>query len=285
MKPFDLSSVTKSASNRRSFLRNAGGATAAVAAFSFVPQAMFAANKTASDTPAEIFTAALIAEDLATTFYYNVLVGKVIQNVNLAGPGGTAVNTSATGSAGNVGYIRAALSEEISHANLFRSLIGGKAASGDPVQTFYFKPAVFENLNDFVIQLQELETAFIGAYLAAIQQFALLAAEGKPLTFNGATYQPSDFAYYAKISASILGVEAEHRALGRAVNAALIPSNDVNYENTDGIKTVYNGPSSAVVALTPFLGSGSGLQGYSLSTALANQGSVSLPTVGTIPTE
>jgi hypothetical protein len=65
----------------------------------------------------------------------------------------------------------------------------------------------------------------------------------------------------------------------------LIPSNDVNYENTDGIKTVYNGPSSAVVALTPFLGSGSGLQGYSLSTALANQGSVSLPTVGTIPTE
>jgi hypothetical protein len=40
-----------------------------------------------------------------------------------------------------------------------------------------------------------------------------------------------------------------------------------------------------VVALTPFLGSGSGLQGYSLSTALANQGSVSLPTVGTIPTE
>ena len=27
------------------------------------------------DTPAEIFTAALIAEDLATTFYYNSLVG------------------------------------------------------------------------------------------------------------------------------------------------------------------------------------------------------------------
>jgi hypothetical protein len=285
MKPFDLTSVTKSASNRRSFLRNAGGATAAVAAFSLAPQSLFAANTTASDTPVEIFTAALIAEDLATTFYYNVLVGKVMQDVNLAGPGGTAVHVAASGSASNVGYIRAALTEEISHANLFRSLIGGTAASGDPVQTFYFKPDVFTTFNDFVIQLQQLETAFIGAYLAAIQQFALLAAEGKALTLNGTTYQPSDFAYYAKIAASILGVEAEHRALGRAINAALIPANDVNYENTDGIKTVYNGPSSAVVALTPFLGSGSGLEGYSLATALANQASVSLPTVGTIPTE
>ncbi len=38
------------------------------------------------DTPAEIFTAALIAEDMATTFYYNGLVGAVLQDPALAGP-------------------------------------------------------------------------------------------------------------------------------------------------------------------------------------------------------
>jgi hypothetical protein len=287
MKLNDLSVLRKSATNRRSFLRNAGGATAAVAALGLAPQSMFAYAPvtTAVDTPAEIFTAALIAEDLATTFYYNALIGGVIQNVNLAGPGGSATDITATGSASNVGYIRAALSEEISHANLFRSLLGGTASTGDPYQTFYFNPAVFANLGDFLDELNALERAFIGAYMAAIMQFALLAAEGKPLTFNGTTYQPSDFAYYAKISASILGVECEHRALGRAVSPIEIPANQLNYEGTENIETVYNGSNSAVVALSPFLASSNGAQAYSLQTALANQSKVSLPTTGTIPAE
>jgi hypothetical protein len=42
-----------------------------------------------SDTAQQIFTAALIAEDLATTMYYNSLVGGVIEDPNLAGPSGT----------------------------------------------------------------------------------------------------------------------------------------------------------------------------------------------------
>ena len=54
----------------------------------------------AKDTVAQIATAALIAEDLATTFYYNGLVGGVITDPNLAGPGGTADNV---GSGGNPG--------------------------------------------------------------------------------------------------------------------------------------------------------------------------------------
>jgi len=41
------------------------------------------------DDPNQIFTAALIAEDLATTFYYNGLVGGVIQDSKLAGTGGS----------------------------------------------------------------------------------------------------------------------------------------------------------------------------------------------------
>ena len=78
----------------------------------------------AKDTVKEIFTAALIAEDLATTFYYNGLIGTVIQDPNLAGSSGSATNVTSSGNAGNVNYVQAALTEEISHANLFRSLLG-----------------------------------------------------------------------------------------------------------------------------------------------------------------
>ena len=63
------------------------------------------------DTAQEIFTAALIAEDLATTFYYNGLVGPVIQDPSLAGPGGSATTVLTTNS-DDVGYLRAALSGE-----------------------------------------------------------------------------------------------------------------------------------------------------------------------------
>ena len=45
-----------------------------------------------NDTAAQIFTAALIAEDLAVTAYFNALTGGVIQDPNLAGSGGTATN-------------------------------------------------------------------------------------------------------------------------------------------------------------------------------------------------
>lgn len=257
--------------NRRSFLRNAAGATAAVATVGLAaPKSLFAANLKAVDTPVEIFTAALIAEDLATTFYYNGLIGEVIQDVNLAGPGGTARDIKPDGNLSNVAYIRAAITEEVVHANFFRNLLGISSAAQDPYQTFYFDPAVFQTLDSFIGLLQALEQAFIGAYMAAIQQFALLAAQGPSVTLGGKTYKSSDLAYYAKIAASILGVESEHRALGRAISPSLLPANDKAFESIDGIQTVYNGPNSAVVALTPFLSQQSGTDGYSFATAVAN---------------
>jgi hypothetical protein len=60
------------------------------------------------------------------------------------------------------------------------------------------------------------------------------------------------------------------------------PANNRNYETTDEITAVYNGKSSAVVALTPFLTPSTG-PGYSLATALANQASVSIPVMGAPP--
>ncbi|MGB8321920.1 MAG: hypothetical protein WCE52_03065, partial [Candidatus Acidiferrum sp.] len=79
-----------------------------------------------SDTAQQIFTAALIAEDLATTMYYNSLVGGVIEDANLAGPSGTLSNPA---NLANVGYLQGAMSAEIVHANLLRDLTGGTTAS------------------------------------------------------------------------------------------------------------------------------------------------------------
>jgi hypothetical protein len=62
------------------------------------------------------------------------------------------------------------------------------------------------------------------------------------------------------------------------------PANNLNYEQTDGLTSVYNGKKSPVVALTPFLVPGPGLTAYSLQTALANAGTVSIAAQGAPPT-
>jgi len=237
------------------------------------------------DTVTEIFTAALIAEDLASTFYYNGLVGPVIQDPNLAGPGGSATNVT-TGDFGNVNYIRAALSEEITHANLLRSLLGISGPAADPVQTFYFPVGSFDTLAAFIGLLEVLENAFIGAYLTAVQEFAIKASNIAIIQQfypkdPDAKYTATQLAYFAKVSASIMGIECEHRVLGRDI-ANLIPANNINYEETDGLTAVFNGATSAVAALTPFLTPSTG-PAFSLAVALANQSTVSTPTVGGPP--
>jgi hypothetical protein len=133
--------------------------------------------------------------------------------------------------------------------------------------------------------LDALENAFIGAYLNAIQEFARMASDAR--TRRGRRerddkgYSPETLDYLAKVSAAIMGIECEHRVLGRVISNSN-PANNRNYETNDGITAVYNGASSAVVALTPFLTPSTG-PGYSLQTALANQGSVSIPVSGTPP--
>lgn len=286
--------------NRRNFLQRSGMIGAAAIAAPLLTATLAPATARAEqessaekaqeaaqakDTVTEIATAALIAEDLATTFYYNGLVGSVIQDPNLAGSGGSADHVSSSGNVGNVNYIQAALTEEISHANLLRSLLGISKASSDPVQTFYFPAGSFDSIGPFLGLLDALENAFIGAYLNAIQEFATMAAVERQRQhdheWTGSTYSPEELDYLAKVSASIMGIECEHRVLGRVISNSN-PANNRNYETTDGINAVYNGPNSAVVALTPFLTSSTG-PGFSLQTALAKQGSVSIPVSGAPP--
>ena len=275
---------------RRKFLRNAGALGLGVAASLSAKTALAESAQERSqeieqskDTVKEIFTAALIAEDLASTFYYNGLVGPVIQDDALAGPGGSATNVTSAGDFGSVQYIRAALTEEISHANLFRSLLGISDASKDPVQTFYFPSGSFDSLGPFLALLDALENAFIGAYMNAIQEFATMSSRLRLLGFlqGEQKYTAEQLDYFAKVAASIMGVECEHRVLGRDIGE-MTPANNRLYESTDGINAVLNGPNSAVAALTPFLTPSTG-PAYSLGFALANQSAVAATVSGAPP--
>ena len=92
------------------------------------------------------------------------LSGAVITDPALAGPGGTAVAPSATGNVPNVDYLRAAMSQEIAHANLLRAVANlGADATTDPYQTFYFPAGTFDTLSAFIAMLGTLENAFIGS--------------------------------------------------------------------------------------------------------------------------
>lgn len=273
--------------DRRRFFRQAGlmslGAAATLATLPAFAESSAEAQQElqqSKDTVKQIFTAALIAEDLATTFYYNSLIGPVIQDPNLAGMGGSATNVTSSGNFGNVDYVRAALTEEIAHANLFRSLLGISSAAQDPVQTFYFPAGTFDTLANFTGLLNALENAFIGAYLNAIQEFAAKATlirqnpsdRGRDSDDSDSKYTAEQLDYFAKVAATIMGVECEHRVLGRVISNSN-PANNLNYEQTDGLNAVYNGPNSAVAALTPFLTPSTG-PAYSFATALAGAPSV-----------
>lgn len=277
--------------NRRSFLAGAtmfGLGAATSAAFmgcggSRTPAVSAAAS---TDTAANIITAALIAESLAITTYYTALsTSAVITDPNLAGPGGTATSVSSTGSQINVAYLQGALLEEVAHAQLLRSLLGlstdgsGDAAAGIP-QTFYFPSGTFASLTGFLPVLIALETAFIGAYMTAVEEFASMAAayngfsatQANPAQ-SGANLTQADLILYAKVCASILGVESEHRALVRAIPSVtlaspnyaginLVPANNLNYEGADGltgliVSATGDSSTTAAAALNPFIASGS----------------------------
>lgn len=282
--------LIEKAVNRRSFLTGAtlfglGAATSAVFMGCGGSGGKSVSAASMTDTATNILTAALIAESLAITTYYTALSSSgVITDPSLAGPGGSAVSVSASGSVINVAYLQGALLEEVSHAQLLRSLLGlstdgsGDSAAGIP-QTFYYPTGTFDTLSGFLPVLIALETAFVGAYMTAVEEFASMAAgyngfsstQANPAS-SGSNLTQADLILYAKVSASILGVEAEHRALVRGIPSVtlaspnfaginLIPANNVNYEIADGLTgliTSVSGDASttAAAALTPFIASG-----------------------------
>jgi len=275
-------SLDDSATDRRSFFKGIGFAGLGAAAAAYLiggsspakgqSVSMVTPNFMGSDRPEQILVAALIAEDLATTFYYNGLIGDGIKDPSL--------------DSGDMTYVQAAFSEEIQHATLLRSLLAlGPDASTDPVQTFYFPKGSFDTLDAFTGLLDTLENAFIGAYTLAVRSFAHMASltSKGPAVFGykGKAFSAEQFEYFAEVAATIQGIECEHRVLGRVLSGKN-PPNNLYYEQTDGLTSVYNGPKSAVAALTPFLSPSTG-PAYSFATAIANAASVAIPVTGGLP--
>ncbi len=284
-----IATIAQARLDRRKFFRQAGlfgiGAAASSVLLSGTSAKAQQNGSQAMDSTAEMFTAFLIAEDLATTFYYNGLIGAVVQDPNLAGPGGTVRKPAASGNAGNVDYLGAAIYQEAQHANFFRAKLTGSPMhpEKDPYQTFYFPAGTFDTLSSFLGILDALENAFIGAYIILIQELGYKAVQAANGTLTGfdARFTSKQYQLLASVAGSILGTEAEHRVLGRVIGGT-DPANNFTFLQTDGLTSIYNGSSSAVVALTPFLTPATG-PGYTLSAALAGLPSVYKHTGGNPP--
>jgi len=129
----------------------------------------------------DILTIARTAERLAVTFYTNGL-----NHADRLGISGA-----------DRQYIRAALIEEQIH-ELFFASAGGKYLAS--TFSFPYGEETFENLKLFIKTQQQLEGVFDSAFLAAVKEFGL---QGHP--------------ELSQIAAQIACIEAEHRALGRAI--------------------------------------------------------------------
>ena len=168
-----------------------------------------ASAATCAETLETILQLAAAAEALGITFYYEGIRGGFFAGLPDA----------------QQWYLQAALDEERNHLDFL--MAHGAAA---PPAHFFFPAGLFADLDAFLGQLDLLENIFIGAYLAAIQRLRQL---GEPLL--------------AEVAAQILGVEAEHRVLGRVMAGAALPS------DRSLAATRYSCLSEALDELAPFL--------------------------------
>jgi|DewCreStandDraft_2_1066082.scaffolds.fasta_scaffold00290_19 hypothetical protein len=239
------SAATNATATRSTLLRRggliAGGAAllAMVQPISF-PQA-FAQTAGCPESTTDILNAALTAEQLATTFYYQALVG---------GPPRLQVVHDEE----KRPYFQAALWEEFQHAALFSS-VGAKSLAG-PSPRFYFPAPTFSSSTQFLRVLDALETAFISAYIAAIGAWA--GASPNAVSSTG-SFTPAQL---AKIAAQILGIEAEHRVLGRDAGGEEVPNNLILERALFScVGSATNTSGTAVGALLPFVTGGPGFAG------------------------
>lgn len=198
----ELMGASSKKSSRRSLIKGAAAGAAGIAvagaAGAFLLPKHNAAHASGGEGPEDsivsILSIAATAEQLAVTFYTNG-----IANAGKLGISGA-----------NLDYLIAALVEEQIHLDFLVSA-GGKPLTG----TFSFPKAgeTFEDQNTFIATLQQLEEAFIAAYLAAVSEFAQY---GQPRL--------------SQIAAQIMGVEAEHRALGRSISSNLPFANNFAFE-------------------------------------------------------
>jgi len=135
----------------------------------------------------------------------------VMHNRALGGPSTDPNNPGLPpgGHPSNVRFLQAALDAEVKHAG---SLANAGAVS--PYGHFYFPPSTFRYMGttgergSFLGVMEILETICEGAYIAALREFLRL---GNP--------------NLAAVAGQIMGVESEHRTLGRTIAKVRPPNN------------------------------------------------------------
>jgi hypothetical protein len=165
-------------------LPGAAAISAAVGSFTCTPAPPASASG-CQETAADMLNIAATAEALGITFYYHGIQSGFFPQLSQP----------------QQWYLQAALDEERNHLNFLQSNGGLPAATN-----FFFPDSTFSDKAVFLNVLDTLENLFIGAYLAATRRFAEL---GQPLL--------------AEIAAQILGVESEHRILGRIMGGESKP--------------------------------------------------------------
>lgn len=119
--------------------------------------------------------------------------------------------------------IQAALTEEQVH---LKFLLAHGAKQLTTKFSFPYGADTFTNLDKFLKTQQQLEAAFVAAYLAAVKEFSQVN-------------RPD----LAQIAAQIAAVEGEHRVIGRTIGA-MSPANNVAFE-----KVTFNKVADAATAL------------------------------------
>lgn len=202
--------------SRRSLLKGSALLTGGVAAsFSTLFGYSRVFGQGEGDDVATILNLAATAETLAVTHYHAVLT---------AG----SINFDES----EIAYLRAALESEIQHLE-FLNANGGVSLASE----FYVPENVFTSRETFAAVTEVAETAFIGAYLAAVRRAAEL---GNPLL--------------AVTAAQVAGVEAQHLAFIREIGN-MLPN------NISLLKTPFYNTSDAVPTLQPFLEGADGFEG------------------------
>ena len=230
---------------RGKFLKASGGVVGFAALFGGIAGPALASG---TDSTQSIIDAALTAEQIATAFYYE----------GIAGP--SASRLGPVHNNNNLNYFQAALYQEYQHIQLLSSL-GASSLTGGSAPMLYFPDGTFEKAGSFLSLLDTLENAFIGAYLAAVNYWATNSAP-----------------VYAEAAAQIMGVEAEHRALGRVTSGSNPPNNLVLED------ALFTSVSDAVPALLPFVQGGSGFTAVSFPSQSAIEAAVTQSIMDSVST-
>lgn len=154
------------------------------------------------ETAGDVLGALLTTERLAMTFYATALAAPAIVGAGHTASRSTNIpGVSRIGGSRGIARLQAILEQERQHAQLLVDL-----GAASPHTSFYFPTAVFDRVGytskggTFLWTLDRLETALIGAYLAAVMRLGALGHRD-----------------FAVLAARVLGTECEHRALGRAI--------------------------------------------------------------------